>query len=89
MKKLYVVDVQHTVYVMAETPEEAERLARRGIREYGDEPACAASEVKDGPIDSDWRDALPFGCEDDGRTVAQIAEGQRTAAERPPESEHR
>jgi hypothetical protein len=71
MKKLYVVDVTHTVYVVAEDPQEADRTARRGIREYGDDPICSASEVKDGPIDPDWRDAVPYGGEDE-RTVSQI-----------------
>lgn len=76
MNKLYVVDVKHTVYVMAEDPLEAEAVALRGIREFGDDPACLASEVGIGPIDPEWRDAVPFGSGDD-RTVSQIAEANR------------
>lgn len=78
MKKLYVVEVQYTVYVMAEDERDAERTARRGIREYGDEPVCSASEVKGGPVDLDWRNAMPYGS-DDGRTVAQILEAAKAA----------
>lgn len=78
MKKLYVVDMQHTVYVMAEDERDAEREARRGIREYGDDPVCSVSEVKGGPIDPGWSDAIPYGSEND-RTVAQIVEATKPA----------
>jgi hypothetical protein len=78
MKKLYAVDVQHTVYVMAEDPQEAERTARHGIREYHDEPICSVSEVKNGPIDPDWREVVPYGAEDE-RTVSQIMNAAKSA----------
>lgn len=76
MKKLYVVDVQHTVYVMAEDLREAEWTARRGIRENVDEPTCSVSEIKGGPIDPDWRQAIPYGS-DDERTVGKIVEAMK------------
>lgn len=74
MKKLYVVDVQHTVYVMAEDERAAEREALAGIREFGDEPDCTVNEVKRLPVDPEWANAIPYGSEDE-RTVSQVANG--------------
>ena len=72
MKKLYVVDVKHTVYVLAEDALDAEAVAVRGIREYGDAPECDVSPVrKNEPIPKDWQDAMPFG-DDDGKTIMEI-----------------
>ena len=71
MKKLYVVDLEHSVYVMAESEEDAEQTAIRGIREYGDTPRVTASEARSGPIPRDWRNSIPFGSDDD-RTVEDL-----------------
>ena len=38
MKKLYVVEVEHSVYVMAESESEAEDVALRGIADVDDTP---------------------------------------------------
>lgn len=71
MKKLYVVDVQHTVYVMAEDEKGAEREAVKGIHDCGDAPTLCASEMTCGPVDPSWRGSIPFGSDDD-RTVNDI-----------------
>ena len=71
MKKLFVVEVQHTVYALAEDEKEAEREAVKGIHDCGDEPNVSASEVTGGPIDPEWRDAIPYGSNEDG-TVSDI-----------------
>lgn len=71
MKKLYVVYVEHTVYVMAEDEESAEETAVEGIRGFGDTARIQASEVRMPPVGSDWMGSIPFGADDD-RTVSQI-----------------
>ena len=71
MKKLYVVDIQHTIYVMAEGEDSAEEVATRGIREFGDTPHVSAVECGGGPVDPEWLGSIPFG-EDSDRTVADI-----------------
>ncbi len=69
--KLYLVEVQHSVYVLAKDEQSAEDEARRGIREYGDEPLINATEAQGGPIDPEWLTSLPFGPAE-GRTVGEI-----------------
>lgn len=71
MKKLYVIDVNHTVYALAESEKEAEREGVRGIHDCGDEPIVSAREVTRGPIDPGWQGAIPYGS-DENQTVSQI-----------------
>ncbi len=71
MKKLFVVDVRHTVYVLAEDEEEAGQVAVKGIHDCGDEPTISAHEVRNSPVPRDWLGAVPYGGEDE-KTVAAI-----------------
>ena len=71
MKKLFVVDVQHTVYVLAEDEAEAGREGVKGIHDCGDESRILAQEVKNGPVLRDWLGAVPYGGEDE-KTVGEI-----------------
>lgn len=74
MKKLYVVEVEHSVYVMAESESEAEDVALRGIADVDDTPRVYPSELTyTEPVSRDWRGSVPFGS-DDERTVGQILE---------------
>ena len=71
MKKLYVVDVQNTVYVLAENEKEAGDEAVKGIHEFGDEPVICASVATHPPVGSDWMGAIPYGSDGD-QTVGDI-----------------
>lgn len=74
MKKLYEVEVEHTVYVMAESESEAEDVALQGIADVDDTPRVYTNEVIEStPVSRDWRGSVPFGS-DDRRTVGQILE---------------
>ncbi len=75
MKKLHVVKVEHTVYVMAEDEFEAEVVALQGIADVDDTPCVYSREVTyTEPVGSYWRNSVPFGS-DNQRTVARILEG--------------
>lgn len=81
--KLYVVDVEYTICVLAESAEEAEEMIERGQVDWklNEEPRVNAS----GPItrvesvDPGWREALPYRLpkHEDGTepTCAEIIEG--------------
>lgn len=72
MKKLYEVEVTHTVYVVADSESEAETVALRGIADIDDTPRVYPNEVTEStPVSLGWRDSVPFGS-DEQRTVGQI-----------------
>ncbi len=64
MKKLYEVEAKW--YVMAESQEEAESGC--GINLDG----CTIVAYLAKGVDADWRDAIPFGKEIEGRTCSRI-----------------
>jgi hypothetical protein len=79
---LYVVNLDRTICVMADTPDEAEEIALQWEREeIGNPPdwihahlASAAGEF----LPAQWFDSIPYGGDDD-RTVRQILDEQRKA----------
>ena len=81
--KLYVVDVEYTIYVLAESVEQAEEMIKCGQVDWklDEEPRVHASGpiTKLSPIEEAWRGSLPYKLpeHDDGtdKTCAQIIEG--------------
>ncbi len=70
MKRLYRIDV--TYYVMAESREEAQMVRP----DFGIEEALSDASIEETlSVSSSWRDAIPFGGDDD-RTCGEILEAQ-------------
>lgn len=71
-KRLWAVDVETTLYVMAKTKEKAENMANEiltsdeSFEVWARDPPQRINEVE-----ADWRDSIPYGS-DDNLTVAQI-----------------
>lgn len=79
MKQLFDVEVAQNVIVLAETKEEARRLARDAVRGLGSSDFdFFASEMSSLP--GDWEeDALPFGGEGTKTIAEYVAEGAAPA----------
>ena len=92
MKKLYEVEPELTIYVMAEDEGEAGDVALRCFAEEcgnltkSDIGIC---EVGDNPVNGDWLDGYPYGDDDNGvlngnrhdhgeRTVKQIIADEKS-----------
>lgn len=75
MRKLFKVEIERTVMVMAEDEKEAERLALYYEREEEAENTFL-SVVKDlSEVTDDWKESIPYGSEDD-QTCEQLLKGQ-------------
>jgi hypothetical protein len=85
MSKLWEVEIEvEPLVVLAETEQEAERIAARNVR-YGVEDAHYWASPLTAPVDPEWRKSRPYGAKDgDLRTVQQIMDEE---AARPPTTE--
>lgn len=72
-KKLYRVDVSFTLYVLADDSFGARDLAQQHVREESPDETYATEITDPLHIDSDWRNALPYGGDED-KTCLQILE---------------
>lgn len=73
-EKLYRVQVEYTLFIVAENKMMAEGEAHYYIREDGSEPDIViAREIKEfREIDYEWRNSIPFGSDKkDERTCSQ------------------
>lgn len=69
-KKLFEVNLEYTIYVMAESGLEAQEIAERNIRdETPDHADYYFADKKTVP--AAWVDSIPYGGDDD-ETVGQI-----------------
>lgn len=78
VKRLYNVSIERTIMVMADSEDDAERLALRSEREeISNEPDFVSANLVTGRprIPEPWRDSLPYGGDDD-MTCAQIQASQ-------------
>ena len=76
--KLWCVTIERSIYVVAETEWQAERLgAKHEGDELFDEPnIVSAVEITDiKRVEKEWRDSLPYGGKND-QTCVQILEGE-------------
>lgn len=84
---LFHVEIDLELYVVADSQDEAERIAERHLHEEAHSACYWASEpvTKEENVPGDWIDCLPYGAKRSGKTVRQIlaeqAEAERT---RPP-----
>lgn len=72
MKRLFEVTIEKTIYVMADTEDEAEVEAESiEAEEQGDAISCR--EIKGvEEVPEDWRDAIPWNVEDGDLTIREI-----------------
>ena len=78
-KKLFKVEIDDLVYVMAKSCTEAEAEARYEISKS--DIKMYAYEVKEDRYDSDWKDAIPYNSDDD-KTVGEICEELKAQKEK-------
>ena len=72
--KLWQVNIERSIFVVADTENDAERIALRNEREecYNDPDFVNAFEVTDiARVPKVWRDDRPYG-ENGGKTIADI-----------------
>jgi len=70
--KIFVVDIQRSIMVVAEDERDAESVALSNEREESPD-LISAHEVKGlEQVPKEWRDTIPYGENEDGKTIRQI-----------------
>jgi len=71
-KRLYEVTIEHTLFVMAESRQEAKGEALRNVREEGPESVIPREVTSHRhPVPPHWRDSYPWGGDLD-KTVGEL-----------------
>jgi hypothetical protein len=71
--KVYRVEIDLTVYVVAEDHVQAESIAKLAMREEADNALACSYRVTDpDDIDSEWRDSLPYGNHEEKTVEAHL-----------------
>ena len=88
MKRLYEVETELILYVMAENESEAIKVAQRNISEEADNLwEHQFSAYRPTHYNANWENEYPYGA-DTNQTVKEIMEAEKEAAKKQAEREH-
>jgi len=78
-KRLYEVTIEHSLYVIAEDDDEAEREAQHNVNDVSPSFSTAYEITKIEQIDSDWLNERPFGDYEEDVTCKEFLEERMPA----------